>query len=400
MKTKRYFYVATALFMGALAFASCSDDEEGNGGNGGNGDNDSTAVSDRYEDRTYGNEAIVACEDVVLQLQRANTTIGTSQLSADQETFLRNVLNHFVEEINNACQHFLNAREYWERSEAFLGGAASDFEIDPTIDSWPLNRTSLLSYFNSGMPAEQLGDQSILGFHALEFILFRDGQPRKVAEFQGYDSYKNFGGVSGAQELQYAQTVCTLLKQRTFQLQIAWEGVTTENQGRANVVAAANLGITTQNGLSYGDNIKGAGVNSLSTFPRLQDAITQVLSHDEGSAAAIANEVGTAKIANPFSAGDISYVESPYSYNSITDFQDNILSIRNVWYGSTDGSIANYSFHNFFASVSGGDATNTAVEGAFNDAVEKIGNMPAPFVKYVSTIWNLAFEDDNTYEEY
>ena len=432
MKTKRYFYVATALFMGALAFASCSDDEEGNGGNGGNGGNDSTAVADRYKDRTYGNEAIDACADVVLQLQRANTTIGSSQLTADQEVYLRNVLNHFVDDVvvptytkladdvenlestlkgltvstitqaqvDEACRYFKQARANWELSEAFLGGAATDFDVDPTIDSWPLNRTSLLSYFNSGMPADQLGDQSILGFHALEFILFRDGQPRKVAEFQGYDSYKNFGGVSGAQELQYAQTVCTLLKQRTFQLQIAWEGVTTENQDRVNVVAGANLDTTTQNGLSYGDNVKGAGVNSRSTFPRLQDAITQVLSHDEGSAAAIANEVGTAKIANPFSAGDISYVESPYSYNSITDFQDNILSIRNVWYGSTDGSIANFSFHNFFASVSGGDATNTAVEGAFNDAVEKIGNMPAPFVKYVSTIWNLAFEDDNTYEEY
>ena len=55
-------------------------------------------------------------------------------------------------------------------------GAASDFDIDPTIDSWPLNRTLLLSYFRGGMNDEMLDDATILGFHALEFILFRNGR--------------------------------------------------------------------------------------------------------------------------------------------------------------------------------------------------------------------------------
>ena len=118
-----------------------------------------------------------------------------------------------------------------------------------------------------------------------------------------------------------------------------------------------------------------------------------MLSDDEGSCVAIANEVGTAKIANPFSAGDISYVESPYSYNSITDFQDNIRSIRNVWYGSTNGSAADVSFKKFFDNV-GQSAVNTSVVNAFENAIQKIGAMPAPFVKYCSTIWNIEFTDD------
>ena len=108
----------------------------------------------------------------------------------------------------------------------------------------------------------------------------------------------------------------------------------------------------------------------------------------------IANEVGTAKIANPFSPGDIRYVESPYSYNSITDFQDNIRSIRNIWYGSTDGKVANNSFNSFFANV-GQDNTNKAVNDAVNDAISKIGSMPSPFVKYCSTIWNIEFSEYN-----
>lgn len=401
-----------------MGFTACSDD-----------DDPKDPTEDQYKDRTYGNEAIDACANVVSEFEAANSIIAKATLTSDQEAFLRNVLTNLVSnvivptytdladdvedlektlngltvnsisqsQINKACEDFKDARENWERSEAFLMGAASDFDIDPTIDSWPLNRSLLLNYFNNGMNDEMLEDATILGFHALEFILFRNGQPRKVAEFQGNDTYKNFTGVSGAKELAYAQTICKLLKERCFQLQVAWEGETAKNVSRVAAVKAAGLEYTTENGLSYGENLTQAGVNAKSTFPTLKAAIAQVLSDDEGSCVAIATEVGTAKIANPFSAGDISYVESPYSYNSITDFQDNIRSIRNVWYGSTSGTAASNSFNGFFASV-GQTATNTSVVNAFNNAITRIGQMPAPFVKYCSTIWNIAFEDDEDWE--
>ena len=412
--------LSVAVLMGALTFTSCSDDDDDNKKNSG-----STIVDDaKYKDKSYGNSAIDACANVVSKLESANQVMATANLSTEQEAYLRNVLANLVNnvivptytdladdvedlektlngltvntitqaQINTACADFKKARENWERSEAFLMGAASDFDIDPTIDSWPLNRTLLLSYFNNGMNDEMLEDATILGFHALEFILFRNGQPRKVAELQGNDTYKNFEKISGAQELKYAQTICTLLKQRCFQLQVAWEGG--KNANRLAVVKAAGLDYQTENGLSYGENLTTAGINSKSTFPTLKAAIAQVLSDDEGSCAAIATEVGTAKIANPFSAGDISYVESPYSYNSITDFQDNIRSIRNVWYGSTNGSAANDSFAKFFEAVK----TSTGVETAFNDAITKIGVMPSPFVKYCSTVWNIEFVDDEDWE--
>ena len=412
--------LSVAVLMGALTFTSCSDDDDDNKKNSG-----STIVDDaKYKDKSYGNSAIDACANVVSKLESANQVMATANLSTEQEAYLRNVLANLVNnvivptytdladdvedlektlngltvntitqaQINTACADFKKARENWERSEAFLMGAASDFDIDPTIDSWPLNRTLLLSYFNNGMNDEMLEDATILGFHALEFILFRNGQPRKVAELQGNDTYKNFEKISGAQELKYAQTICTLLKQRCFQLQVAWEGG--KNANRLAVVKAAGLDYQTENGLSYGENLTTAGINSKSTFPTLKAAIAQVLSDDEGSCAAIATEVGTAKIANPFSAGDISYVESPYSYNSITDFQDNIRSIRDVWYGSTNGSAANNSFAKFFEAVK----TSTGVETAFNDAITKIGVMPSPFVKYCSTVWNIEFVDDEDWE--
>lgn len=434
MKNKLIY--SMALMMGAMTFIACSSDNDNNGSGENNEFNivitapqvdhdtyaaNTTAVS--YNDKQFGNDAVDGCENLVNELTKANNIIASSKLTEMQEEYLYLVLQNLVDhvivptytkladdvedlektlngltvstitqaQINKACEDFKDARLNWERSEAFLMGAASDFDVDPTIDSWPMNRTLLLNYFNNGMNDEMLDDATILGFHALEFILFRDGKPRLVAEFKANDTYKNFEKITGAQELAYAQSICTLLKQRCFQLQVAWEGE--KNTSRVAVVKAAGLPYTTEAGLSYGDNLTGAGINGKSTFKSLKSAIAQVLSNDEGSCVGIANEVGTAKIANPFSAGDVSYVESPYSYNSIADFRDNIRSIRNVWLGSTDKTANKYSFHTFFASVNQ-SKVNESLEGTFVNTIAAISNMPSPFVKYCCTIWNIAFEDD------
>lgn len=416
---KKLFLLSVAFLMGAMTFTSCSS----------NDDDNKSGDTSKYSNKMYGQDAISKCELLITQLKAANTAIGTAQLTSDQDKFLRNILTGVVNnviiptytdlandvedlektlnglttstitqaQIDKACTDFKKARQHWERSEAFLMGAASDFSIDPTIDSWPLDRKELLDYFKGGMKAEIEDESSILGFHALEFILFRNGQNRKVAELQGNDTYKNFEGVSGADELKYAQQVCKLLKERCFQLQVAWEGKTSVNANRVSVVEKAGLDYVTEKGLSYGDNLINAGVSGKnSTFPNIQAAISQVLSNNEGSCLAIANEVGSAKILNPFQNGDIAYVESPYSYNSITDFQDNIRSIRNVWYGSTDGNAASISFNNFFSSVN--PTLNTAVVNAFTNAINAIGNMPAPFVKYCSVIWNKDFDDPTNWD--
>ena len=442
---KKFFIPSVAVLMGALTVTSCSSDDD---------DNKNTTTTDfqivktnpivdndtypqntaeaNYKSKSFGNTAIDDCASLVQELTKANATIAASKLTEAQETYLRKVLENLVSnvivptytkladdvedlektlngltvstitqtQIDKACADFKQARENWERSEAFLMGAASAFDVDPTIDSWPLNRKLLLDYFKTGMNDEMLEDQTILGFHALEFILFRNGQNRKVAELQGNDTYTNFTDVTGAQELKYAQEICTRLKQRCFQLQVAWEGQTAANADRMAVVKNAGLDYTTEAGLSWGENLKTAGTGGSqgkSTFATLQAAIAQVLSDDEGSCVAICNEVGTAKIANPFSNADIAYVESPYSYNSITDFRDNIRSIRNIWLGSIDKTVNDYSFHTFFATVKQ-DAVNTAVENAYVSAITSISNMPAPFVKYCSVVWGKNFDAPDNWD--
>jgi len=445
---KKYLKLSCGLLFAALTLTACSDSDSNSATTSDYTFSDNVRISSTisqktsfttsdYSDKSYGNAAIDNCEDLADELVNAANLIikSKSGLSDTQEDFLKNLLATTVDQvivptytkladeteilynalnglsltslkqahIDNACDAFKNARMYWEKSEAFLGGPASDFNIDPTIDSWPLNRSLLLNYLASGatdFTDEQLDDASILGFHALEFLLFRDGKNRDVDEFAGYDTYKGFENISGTVELAYAQRVCELLYQRCCQLQVAWEGETTANADRVAVVKAAGLDYTTTKGFSYGDNMKNAGTSN-STFSNVTTAIEQLLSMEEGSAYGICNEVGTAKIANPFSAGDVSYVESPYSYNSITDFQNNIRSIQNVWFGNTDGTDSGtvYSFHNFFKSY-GGANVNTNVENAIVNAINGIGSMPPPFVKYVCTIWGITnFADVEIPEE-
>ena len=381
-----------------------------------------------YRKDEYGDEAMESCDDVIAELTSATDAVLKAKLTAAQESELRlsvaatvnnviiptytkladaaeqlqaalgNVSASAITQANidKACAAFKEARAWWEMSEAFLGGAASDFDIDPTIDSWPLNRDLLHSYFTTGAYSEEaLEDCSILGFHALEFVLFRDGKNRTVADFQKNDTYKGFTDVPAAEELKYAQAVAKELVNRCYQLQVSWQ--LKPDQNRLDAVKAAGLKYQTTKGKSFGWNLMYAG-DANSTFSSLTDALQQLLNADEGSCAAIADEVGTGKIGHPFEAGYIFYVESPYSYNSIVDFRNNIRSIANVWYGNPKGvnGMAEHSLHKFFTAVAPTVAKD--VEESIATAIQKVGGMPYPFVKYVSVLWNKSFEDDPVVE--
>lgn len=91
----------------------------------------------------------------------------------------------------NACNAWLSAREPWEKSEAFLFGPVDELQLDPNMDSWPLDQAQIVNILNSGLYDNlNWGDdddddaieavQSVRGFHTLEFLLFKDGQPRTV----------------------------------------------------------------------------------------------------------------------------------------------------------------------------------------------------------------------------
>ncbi len=90
-----------------------------------------------------------------------------------------------------ACEAWKVAREPWEKSEAFLFGPVDALGLDPNMDSWPLDQVAIVNILNSGnfddlnwtdgeSDDEIEAAQNVRGFHTLEYLLFKNGEPRTV----------------------------------------------------------------------------------------------------------------------------------------------------------------------------------------------------------------------------
>ena len=273
--------------------------------------------------------------------------------------------------VNEATVTFLEARHWWELSEAFLFGAASDFGIDPHIDSWPLDETEFNRLMNNPemladldgedgavVARERLGN-ALLGFHGLEYVLFRDGQPRPVSEITD-------------DMMIYAVAVSGDLRNSCFQLEVSWNPQAP--QAHKDVMEELELNTTLANGNSYGENMTLAG-QAGSTYSTRTQALQAIID----GCIDIADEVGTSKIGKPHTGDDPTYVESPYSQNSISDFFDNIVSVKSAYMGGIETERDNdLSVHQYLRDFNA--EMDTKVVNAIDKALEKINNMKEPFV--------------------
>lgn len=106
--------------------------------------------------------------------------------------------------------------------------------------------------------------------------------------------------------------------------------------------------------------------------------------------AEIANEVGQAKIGDPYSlyaSGNteeaLYAVESWYSWHSRDDYTNNIWSIRNAYFGSTDGTVADSSLSKLIEARD--PKLNTEVVNAINAAARAIQAIQQPFRNNINT---------------
>lgn len=153
--------------------------------------------------------AAVNLRDAVLKLDEAtlqaiinnyvdNVVVPTYKNLKDQNTILYQTVNAFVANPSNdgfeACATaWMNARQPWETSEAFLFGPVATFGLDPNMDSWPLDQTAIVDIMKSQKwnnliwadgddDAKVESAQNVRGFHTLEFLIFKNGQPRTISK--------------------------------------------------------------------------------------------------------------------------------------------------------------------------------------------------------------------------
>ena len=280
-------------------------------------------------------------------------------------------------QIQAVCNTFLSARSYWEASEAFLYGAATAYGIDPHIDSWPLDKDKLAKELSNATVIADLEEEGAdavdevgvanLGFHGIEFILFRDGAPRSAAALKAAETDEAFEGlnVTGKEELIFAKAVAEDLRNYTWELQCAWDPDAPESR-RALVEDDLEMNTTLESGYTYGENMLKSG-EAGSTMASWQRAVSTIL---VAGCSNICNEVANSKIASAHTAEDPDYIESPYSKNSYTDFLNNTLSIVNSLYGSYNASSP--SATSIMTFLKGNYSGYSAFESALNNAVNAL----------------------------
>jgi len=307
---------------------------------------------------------------------------GFASCSSDDDAD-NSVVNGSQAALDQACMDWKVARANWENTEAFLFGAADVYSIDPHTDTWPVAANDLADVLRDAKSMSNLdnfiktANSGILGYHGLEYVLFRQGQPRKIDQITTL-------------EYDYICAVAKDLYNATATLEACWDSKESnaERQRIAKEYVATHLAIDddgNQEGAldgfqNFGKAFKNPGTGDWETA---LDATLEIISGCQD----IIGEVGDSKIGLPYTGEDNTYIESPYAYNSITDFYDNIVSCKNALYGQMDATAPNEKSLIYFCK-NAGNATLAAqagnVEAKLAAALSKIKAMKAPFALYYS----------------
>jgi len=299
---KNKFNVMGSVVVGAmLALSGCGDSSD---------NNDNTAsvdasgiVTDLGTDIRTAYTTLASDADTLYE-----ATVALENSQTDDNTTA-------IEAVQDAWK---TARVSWESGEGFIFGPVESLGIDPAVDSWPLN-TSDLAYWTgvgiaSNEAAAQLGND-VRGFHAIEYLIFGDG------------SSTNTRTSIPLAERQYLRAVTHAFKEQIALLADTW---TTDGDPET----AGNQEAYYVTFTEYGSDNEA--------YPSQYSVIEELLEGVIG----IVDEVGNGKIADPFgessATSDVSKVESQYSWNSTTDFYNNIRSVQNIWNGVSGSGLYDY----------------------------------------------------------
>ena len=302
---------------------------------------------------------------------------------SDDDDADKTIVSGTQEALDQACADWKVARADWENTEAFLFGAADVYSIDPHTDTWPVAANDLADVLRDEKTMANLdnfiktANSGILGYHGLEYVLFRQGKPRQISQVTTL-------------EYKYICAVAKDLYNATATLEAAWdskESNAERHQIALNYVAthnAINDDGDAEGALAgfqnFGKAFKNPGTGDWETA---LDATLEIISGCQD----IIGEVGDSKIGLPYTGEDNTYIESPYAYNSITDFYDNIVSCKNALYGQKGATTPNEKSLVYFCR-NAGNATlatqaNTVVT-KLDAALAKIKAMKAPFALHYS----------------
>jgi putative iron-regulated protein len=185
-------------------------------------------------------------------------------------------------------------RTTWEQSEAWLFGPVESENIDPRIDTWPVDFNALETILNSNDDLNEAYvnglDDALKGFHPIEYLLWGQNGTKTAAQFK-------------QREKDFLAALTQNLVNLSKEVKDKWAA-------------------------GYKDQLANAGSGS-TEFTTQQAAYVQISDAMSG----IAGEVGDSKLKEPFDAHDPTLEESPFAKNSIVDFTNNIQGIMAIYQG-------------------------------------------------------------------
>lgn len=351
MKRKNFLQMGVLMMIPALSLSSCEDETNGE-------------VNQSESSEIYGETIENYVYDIVIPTY--------AEMKENAFTLLEKV-EEFAQggtdaQLEAACDAWRNTREPWEESEAFLFGPAATYGLDPLIDSWPLDKTNIESYLNSSISLdvdnvrESLG-ATVRGFHTLEYLLFKDGKARTAADITD-------------RQKEYMVAVATVLRDDCLQLWYYWNGQNNVSEKEQTILEELEVE-TSANGFAE----RFCNPNMFDQLYKTQvDVIWQIVD----GCTDICGEVGEQKIGGPYETQNVEEVESWYSWNSLADYENNVISIQHSYLGNMSDDITLLDNIGNENSISAIVAKNNSdldeeIRKAIKEARNAVDAIPQPF---------------------
>jgi putative iron-regulated protein len=241
---------------------------------------------------------------------------------------------------------WVEARAAWEQTECFTFGPAGSLGYDGALDTWPVNEVDFKAMLNS---SDRLSANSVdklkdteKGFHVIEYLLYGQGQSRKIADLKPKD-------------LEYLKLLGENFEQVAKDLSASW------SKGLEGKPA-------------YRDVFTTAGAEGNTTYPTLQAGFEEIVQGIIDSLDEVANE----KIGETFTQKNPKLAESRFSFNTLADMKSNLKGAENVYLGKFSEANPNgLSLSTHIAQIN--PTLDRKIKAEIEEAETALNKIPGPF---------------------
>ncbi|HKC68179.1 MAG TPA: imelysin family protein [Bacteroidia bacterium] len=329
MKTKRVLILASAITL-VIALVSCHKA-------------DNTPGPTPTPTTPPTTSAIIAnyCANVAIPDYSALLSNAQS-FQAAATTFSANPNDNDLNTMRNAWK---GMRVAYESAEAFLLGPIATLNLDPNVDTWPVEKNNLDSLLNSSTaftPSLMASlPQTLTGFHPIEYLIFGQGGTATAADFTVTTN------PTGARKIEYLMALTTNLVSNITLIRSAY----TVGSSDDFISIIENPGPTN------------------STYQTHKAALLDLVNSMSDICDEVGGSASDGKIYSVYSTQNAALQESYFSNNSWADFSNNIIGVRNAYLGVYGGSTtpAANSLYNLVAAKN--ISLNNAIMASINNAV-------------------------------